>query len=98
MIPDLLLRQNPDGGWGAYPGGSSWTEPTAWALLALHGQMVEGDLTRRAAAWLRSTQLQDGNWPANRTTDAPGWTGAVVTLLEPALLTRISHKVMAKSH
>lgn len=86
MIPDALLAQNPDGGWGAYPGGCSWTEPTAWAVLALDGWMPDGDWKRRAAAWLRSTQLPDGNWSANRTTEAPGWTGSVVTLLQPALL------------
>ena len=34
----MLRRvQNPDGGWGYFPGKQSWLEPTVWAALALHG-------------------------------------------------------------
>ena len=33
----LRATQNPDGGWGYFPGKQSWLEPTAYAMLALHG-------------------------------------------------------------
>jgi len=32
----LRSTQNPDGGWGFFPGKQSWLEPTAYALIALH--------------------------------------------------------------
>mgnify|MGYP003352936601 CR=1 FL=1 len=46
MVPDAYLNtrlealraaQNPDGGWGYFPGKESWLEPTAYAAMALHG-------------------------------------------------------------
>ena len=58
---ELLQAQNSDGGWG-YQRGSSWTEPTALALLALTAR--EGSLRARASAmaWLQRTQRPDGGW------------------------------------
>jgi squalene cyclase len=57
----LLEAQNADGGWG-YENGSSWTEPTALALLALEAQQIKGSVYERARAWLRSKQRIDGGW------------------------------------
>src|SRR5579862_8689149 len=54
----LRGSQNSDGGWGYFPGKSSWIEPTAYAALALQGS-PEAD-----HAWklLQSWQLPDGSW------------------------------------
>lgn len=55
-----LLRktQNPDGGWGYFPGKQSWLEPTCYAALALHGE-ASAD---RAWKLLEGWQGADGAW------------------------------------
>lgn len=67
---DALRRsQNPDGGWGFFPGKTSWLEPTAYAALALHGEPAAD----RAWALLRSWQLPDGGWPPSAGVKTSGW-------------------------
>jgi squalene-hopene/tetraprenyl-beta-curcumene cyclase len=76
----LESHQNPDGGWGEdlrsyvdnqWRGrGESTASQTAWALLALlAAEEVQTPSTRRAVAWLVSTQRPDGTW------DEPWFTG-----------------------
>jgi squalene cyclase len=57
----LLIAQNPDGGW-AYQQGTSWTEPSALALLALAAQGNIGAAYERGRSWLLQTQRADGGW------------------------------------
>lgn len=77
----LRKSQNPDGGWGYFPGKGSWFEPTTYAMLALHGRPEsEGDLDR---AWklLRSWQLADGSFrPSGQVADGTWVTAHAVTL------------------
>jgi hypothetical protein len=54
----LRRAQNPDGGWGYFPGKSSWLEPTIYSALVLHGDPSAD----RAWALLSSWQRQDGSW------------------------------------
>jgi hypothetical protein len=62
----LKTLQNADGGWGFHAGEQSRVEPTSWALRALidHAAQVDTNEFRKAADYLRSTQLPDGSWPA----------------------------------
>jgi hypothetical protein len=57
----LRATQNPDGGWG-YRGSASWTEPSAYALLALSEDPSSTEHVRRGIEWLKSLQRIDGGW------------------------------------
>ena len=57
----LLEAQNPDGGW-AYQQGTSWTEPSALALLALAAHRSAGAAYKGGRSWLLKTQKPDGGW------------------------------------
>lgn len=77
----LLATQNPDGGWGYFPGKQSWFEPTTYAMLALHD--TPGSETALADAWklLRSWQLADGSSRPNGQVGEGTWvTAHAVTL------------------
>lgn len=74
----LLKRRNPDGGWGYYPGKSSWLEPTAYAAMALHGRQESAD----ALALLRSWQAPSGAWLAQPKTGVESWATALVVALK----------------
>ena len=65
----LRRSQNPDGGWGYFPGKASWLEPTAYAALALHGEPAAD----RAWKLLSSWQMPDGGWQPTADVKAPGW-------------------------
>jgi len=61
-LPALLLNfRNADGGWPSRR-GSSWTEPTALALLALQGEQVPSKTRALTANWLAKRQSADGGW------------------------------------
>jgi len=75
----LKATQNPDGGWGYFPGKPSWLEPTAYALLALAGE--RGAALDRGWNLLRSWQRPDGAFRPCTDVDEPHWaTSLVVTL------------------
>jgi hypothetical protein len=75
----VVSKQNRDGGW-PYVQGTSWTEPTVYAILAL---LAAGELepARRGLAWLRASQLSDGGWPPQTGCDESTWVTALVALL-----------------
>jgi hypothetical protein len=75
----LKATQNPDGGWGYFPGKPSWLEPTAYALLALAGERDAA--VDRGWNLLRSWQRPDGAFRPCAAVDEPHWsTSLVVTL------------------
>lgn len=76
----LLLRaQNADGGWG-YENGSSWTEPTALALLALEARQARNYAFERGCAWLIRNQRGDGGWPPKPSVNVTTWVTSLATL------------------
>jgi len=82
----LLTSQNRDGGWPYRRDGRSWTEPTAYALLALHAEPSAVPAVGRGIAWLRATQRSDGGWPPQAHIAQSTWVTAVVALLGPGKL------------
>ncbi len=80
----LIQAQNPDGGWGyGSPHGSSWTEPTALALLALFAHELTGTSYDRASRWLRQNQRKDGGWPPSPTVTVSTWVTSLAALALP---------------
>lgn len=66
-LPMLSGAQNSDGGWGYRQGKESATEPTAWALFALHSSANSSEFSsaiQHGKDWLRAAQLPDRSWPA----------------------------------
>jgi hypothetical protein len=76
----LLACQGLDGGWG-YQRGSSWTEPTAYALLALAAAGHTGPSWRQGLEWLGRQQRTDGGWPPHPAVQESTWVTAVPLLL-----------------
>lgn len=69
----LRSAQNPDGGWGYFPGKQSWIEPTAWAALALHGEPAAD----RAWTLLKSWQNANGSWRPSKEVQLESWATAL---------------------
>jgi hypothetical protein len=83
---ELLDRQNSDGGWSYRRAGSSWTEPSCYALLALcaDGQS-NSNAVRRAVGWLASRQRSDGGWAPRDGVDQSTWVTAAALLLPASI-------------
>lgn len=86
----LIAKQNPDGGW-PYARGASWTEPTAYAILAL---LAEGETraAERGIRWMQLAQRADGGWPPQRGVDQSTWVSALAALLPAGRLGARAHE------
>ncbi|MGA2133874.1 MAG: prenyltransferase/squalene oxidase repeat-containing protein [Bryobacteraceae bacterium] len=82
----LLASQNPDGGWPYRMGGPSWTEPTAYSILALRAQPSAVEAEASGLRWLQATQRMDGGWTPCSAVHESTWATAVAALLGPAAL------------
>lgn len=80
----LLNKQNPDGGW-PYVRGKSWTEPSAYAVLALHAA-GEHRAAGRGLEWIRAGVRPDGGWAPQAGVDESTWVTGLVALLPPDVL------------
>lgn len=74
---ELLRAQNPDGGWG-YGGSISWTEPTAYAVLAL--LPADASSVSRGIRWLRSMQRPGGGYRPTAAVDESTWVTSLAIL------------------
>jgi hypothetical protein len=77
----LAATQNADGGWGFFPHKQSWVEPTAYSMLALHGDQKAAPAVERGWQLIRSWQLPDGSWPPSAAVREPHWVTALVVTL-----------------
>jgi hypothetical protein len=78
----LLASQNPDGGW-PFSKGSSWTEPTALAVLALRLHDHSPGARQAAVSWLERRQNADGGWRPNDAVSTSTWVTSVAILALP---------------
>jgi hypothetical protein len=85
----LADKQNRDGGW-PYVRGSSWIEPTAYAVLALLAA-GETERARRGLRWVLAIERSDGGWPPKEGIDQSTWVTALVALLPPEELGASAH-------
>jgi hypothetical protein len=85
----VVSKQNADGGW-PYVRGTSWTEPTVYAVLAL---LAAGEMepAKRGLNWLLAGQLADGGWSPHAGVDESTWVTALVALLPPEHLGAAFH-------
>ncbi len=89
-IAVLIGKQNRDGGW-PYVRGSSWTEPTAYAVMSLLAG-GEREPAQRGIAWLRRTQRADGGWSPREDVEESTWATALVALLPPEAIGERAHR------
>ena len=80
----LKTCQNPDGGWGYFPGRGSWLEPTFYAMLALDGCPGAKEMVNRGWKAVRSWQLPTGAWRAGPEAADPHWSTALAVTLHVA--------------
>jgi hypothetical protein len=77
LVRSLIAVQNQDGGW-SYRSGNSWTEPTAFALLALFAAGERSPAVQRGVDWLLRLRREDGAWPPNAVVGQSTWVTALV--------------------
>jgi len=90
-LTSIIRLQNHDGGWPYRKGGSSWTEPTVFALLAQSARSGDAQSVQRGVSWLRAAQRPDGGWPPSPPVTQSTWVTAVAALLPPEQLGRACH-------
>ena len=79
VVERLLSLQRSDGGWPYEPAQrAAFTEPTCWAMLALHtaGRTVP----ESAGSFLRSVQLSDGSFHSGTVNKEGNWATALAVL------------------
>jgi len=78
----LVSAQNKDGGWPFKPGASSWTEPTALAILALRA-LQRSQPCLCGQQWLSRQQRSDGGWAPSANVSESTWVTSLALLALP---------------
>jgi hypothetical protein len=76
----LLTQQNQDGGWGHYPGQSSWLEPTIYGVFALWEQHRKE--AERGLETVMRWQHPEGGFRTSAGMDEVGWGTALVAMAQ----------------
>lgn len=77
---DWKSRQNPDGGW-AHNKGCSWTESTAFVLLAQTATEIDRSSFEAGMKFLRLMQRSDGGWSPHPDVAESTWVTALAALM-----------------
>ena len=90
MQPELVQRlvalRNKDGGWGYGRAAYSWTEPTAYALLALRASGLENSPAYKSGVtWLPAVHGADGGWRPSPQISESTWVTSLVLLVPDAV-------------
>lgn len=80
-IDQILSLQHPDGGWGYQARSVTWTEPTAYALLALASADLRSSRAfTQGLARLESLEREDGGWAPSAQVRESTWVTALAVL------------------
>jgi hypothetical protein len=79
LIRSLVRNQNPDGGW-SYVLGTSWTEPTCYAVLALRSAGDQSGSAARGHEWILKQQRLDGGWAPQPVVAQSTWVTSLASL------------------
>jgi hypothetical protein len=80
IMIDWKIIQNRDGGW-AYNKGGSWTEPTAFVLLAQSVTGIDRPSFDAGLKFLLSMQREDGGWRPQPDVAESTWVTSLIALL-----------------
>ncbi len=81
----IEAAQNPDGGWGYFPGKESALEPTAYALLALADEPRARTAVECGCRLIRSWEMATGGWRGLQRVPEAHWATSLVITLHSVL-------------
>jgi hypothetical protein len=90
-----VSAQNADGGWPFRPGGTSWTEPTVLAILALRALHLS-EPCLRGQQWLIRQQRSDGGWAPSASISESTWVTSLALLALPSVCSASPPGVVAR--
>jgi hypothetical protein len=90
-LHNLLINQNPDGGWGYAPGDDSVVEVTSAVSLAIANHPEAEAAVSNSLKWLITNQNLDGGWGITSSDGRSGWQTAWAVLALSQLSENLSN-------